>query len=68
MIEASRERELRYQKFHAAIAGIDMDKAEVAEAERRFKEVQDRVDARRAGKSQQEHDLNMLGFDYEPDE
>lgn len=68
IIGSMRERELRSQKFQAAIQGIDLDKASAQKAQEDFKRVQDRVNARLAGKSDQEFHLNTMGFDVETDE
>lgn len=68
IIGSMREKELRNQKFHAAIQGIDMDKASVQKAQEDFKRVQDRVNARLAGKTDTEFHLNSLGFEVEKDE
>lgn len=70
IIEASRERELRQQKFMAAINGIDLDKAEVEKAQERFREVQERAQAKLRGdnRSEEQIGLGSLGFEIEVEE
>lgn len=68
IIEAARERELRNQKFFAAINGIDLDKAGTKQAEEDFLRVQRRVEARMAGKTEKEVELNEFGFEFEAED
>ena len=68
VINALREQELRNQKFFAAINGIDLDKAAAKDAEEKFMQVKQRVDARLAGMDEEKFELNSLGFDVLDDD
>lgn len=68
ILDSYRDKELRNQKFQAAIRGIDLDKQIAKQAEDSFKKVQDRVQARLAGMSEKQFEINELGFDLEEEE
>lgn len=68
ILQSSREKELRSQKFFAALKGIDLDKQETKDAEQRFLEVQQRVEARLNGIDEQVYEMNSLGFEVEKEE
>lgn len=67
VLDASREREYRANKFAAALKGVDLDN-NGENAKDKFEEVQRRVEAKLAGKSQESTELDELAFDFEVEE
>lgn len=65
ILDAARERDYRNQKFMAAIQGIDIDKGAKDSAKERFDAVQQRVQARLQGKSEEQLEYDALGLDVE---
>jgi len=68
ILQSYREKELRSQKFLAALEGIDLNKQETKDAEQRFLDVQQKVEARLSGVDEETYDLNSFGFDLETEE
>lgn len=68
ILTAAREKELRTNKFMAALKGIDLDKANVEDAEARFKKVQDRVQARLNGQDENTYHMDEMGLEFEVEE
>lgn len=68
ILDSYREKELRNQRFFAAIQGIDLDKQQAKSAEEEFLKVQQRVEARLAGINEETYELNSIGFDVETEE
>jgi hypothetical protein len=62
IIDASREKEQRQQRFAAAIQGIDIDKDKDDSAVDRVKQ---RVAAKLQKKSQEQVRMESVGLDYE---
>ena len=68
ILKANREREMRHNRFMAAIQGIDLDKASKSDTQARFDAVAARVEARKLGKSEDEYTMDILGIDVETDD
>ena len=64
VVTAAREREMRHNRFMAAIQGIDIDKDQDDNKDR-FEEVQRRVEAKLSGKSEESLELDGFGLDIE---
>lgn len=65
ILDASRKREHEKNRFLAALQGVDIDKGHQTSAEERFNEIQNRVNAKLSGKSQEEIELGFFGLDIE---
>lgn len=65
ILNASREREYRQNKFMAALKGIDLDDKDKVDAKERFEEVQRRVQAKLSGKTEQQLEMDELDLDFE---
>lgn len=65
IVTAARERELRQQKFAAALKGINLD--EETDAVDRVEEMKRRIEAERAGVSVDTLDFMDMGIDVESD-
>lgn len=63
IVSREREREYDRQKFAAALKGINLD--EGGDAQEKVEEMKRRVEARRAGKSEDEADFDELGLNFE---
>ena len=68
ILDSRRDEQMRIMKFQAQLKGIDLDKADTEEAQRKFREVQDRVNAKLAGMSSQQYEYDQMGFAYEEEE
>ena len=68
IIDSSREKSERDQRFLAAINGIDLDKDAGGSAQDKFDEVQRRVEAKLSGIDKETYELNELGMDVEIEE
>lgn len=69
IIEASREREHRRNKFAAALKGIDLDEGTKQSNEERFEEVQRRALVKLHGERAVDNsELMSLGFEVEIEE
>jgi len=68
IIDASREREHRQNKFNAALKGIDLDEGERKRNQDRLDAIQMRVNARLSGRSEHALESNDLGFTLETEE
>ena len=64
IVEASRERERRANKFAAALKGIKIDD-EAETAKEKFEEVQRRVTAKLSGRSEAQLELDVFGLDVD---
>lgn len=68
ILGAMRERELRDMKWHAQIAGIDMDKADKEEADARVRKIKERAQAKMRGEDPQQYELRndfMTAYEIE---
>lgn len=71
ILRAASERETRYNRFMAAVNGIDLDAHEKKTNQERLEEVNRRAEARLMGKTEEEMELMSvqdLGFDFEIEE
>jgi hypothetical protein len=69
VIESRREEELRTHKFFAALKGINLDEAHAKEADKRVRQIKDRVAAQQRGENPEEFELReYFGTDYEIEE
>ena len=68
ILNAAHERERNNQRFMAAVQGIDIDKGSKDEAASRFEAVQQRVEARLQGVSEEQLELDTLGIVVEIEE
>ncbi len=69
VIESKREEEIRTQKFFAALKGVDLDKAYAEDAEKRVRQIKDKVAAQQRGENPEEFELReYFGTDYEIEE
>ena len=67
-MEAARKKEHRANKFAAALKGINMDDQEGTSAKEKFEEIQNRVNAKLAGKSEEELAMTEFGIEIEIEE
>lgn len=67
IIDASREKEYRQNKFLAALKGIDLDAPAKEDIKERFDRAKMRAEARLTGKSAEELELDSLGIEVETD-
>lgn len=69
VIESKREEEIRTQKFFAALKGVDLDKAYSEDAERRVRQIKDKVAAEQRGENPEAFELReYFATDYEIEE
>jgi len=68
ILKASNEREMRHNRFMAAIQGIDIDKDDEAESQEAFERAQRRAEARLSGRSENEIEFDEFGLDIEIEE
>lgn len=68
ILTASREKEHRYNKFMAALQGVDIDKGNQESAEAAFDRVQRRATARLSGASEEQLEHNDFGIEFEIEE
>lgn len=68
VVTQAREREMRHNRFMAAIQGIDIDKDSEDSAKRRVEEMKQRVAAEKAGVSQDHFEMGLFGLDVEIEE
>lgn len=68
ILNAAREKEHNRNRFMAAIQGIDIDKDQKDEVKNRFEKVQQRVQARLQGKSEEQLEYDELGLEVEVEE
>lgn len=66
LAQSSREKEHRHNKFIAALKGIDLDESN--DSATAFEEVQRKVEAQLAGKTDEEYFWDMAGIEIEEDE
>lgn len=67
ILAAGRDREMRHNKFMAAIQGIDLDAAD-NDSQSKFDEIKQRAEAKLKGKSVEELEWDMLGIEVEIEE
>lgn len=67
ILDASREKEHRHNKFMAALKGVDLDEG-TNDAKEKFDEVQRRVQSRLRGVSAQQLEMDEFGLDIEEEE
>ena len=65
IVQASREKEHRHNKFMAAIQGIDLDSEGSESAQEKFEKAKRRVEAKLSGKSEESLELGGFGIDIE---
>ena len=65
IVDAQHRAEHRHNKFMAAIQGVDIDEGKADES---FDRVKQRAEAALAGKSEEEHVLDIIGIAYEDDD
>jgi hypothetical protein len=68
MYTAIREKEYRHFKMLAAVQGIDLDENKSEENQLTVEDVKARLAAKQAGKSEEQWEVEELGFDFEDDE
>ena len=69
ILEASREKEHRQNKFMAALKGIDLDENDAEDSKKRFDEVQRRAETRLYGeKNVTASEYDFFGLDIETEE
>lgn len=68
IINSSRDKWEREQRFLAAINGINLDEGASGSVQDRFDEVQRRVEAKLSGIDKETFELNELGMDVEIEE
>ena len=64
ILDASREREFRQQKFAAALKGVDLGEPDGKDVPT-FDDIKNRAKAKLAGKSEEEVSLEEIGFAVE---
>jgi len=67
ILDASRDREHRQNKFAAALKGVNLDEHDNS-AKQRFDEIQMRAQARLSGESKEKIELDIFGLDVEIEE
>lgn len=65
ILNASREKEHRHNKFLAALHGVDIDKGRQEDAEAAFDRVQRRVAAKLSGASEEQLEHMDFGIEFE---
>lgn len=69
LVDTARKRQHEHNKFLAALKGVDLDKGAQTSAEEKFNEVQNRVQAKLRGVSEQSHKMDsVFGIDVETEE
>lgn len=67
ILDASREREHRQNRFLASLQGIDLDDG-ADSAKEKFEEVQRRANAKLTGRSETEQEFDVFGLEIETEE
>ena len=68
ILDASREREHRQNKFAAALKGVNLDEGKEMDAKEKFAEIQRRAEAKLTGKPEAQLEMDEFGIDIEIEE